>query len=102
MKELAPKSPAERVPVLFDFTDQFSETEAITTAVVTVRGLRGLDASPSSKLVGSPVILGAAVNQVFNNGVLGEVYELRCVATTNQNQILELIGLQAIRDPSDT
>lgn len=104
MKEVTAKSPAERVPLTFDFSDQLAEGESVTgSPVITVRAVRGLDSTPASRLSGPATIAdGSVVQQLFQGGLLHELYEVHCVASTNNSQTLELVQLLPVRDPADT
>lgn len=104
MNPLSPKAPAEKVPVTFDFSDQLADGELIVSGSVTVeaRAVFGYDASPSSRLAGSPAVDSGVVQQLFDGGVLGEHYVLTCTAPTNNSQRLVLVALLPVRDPADT
>lgn len=105
MKEVTSKTPTERVPLSFDFADQLAAGETITgTPTLTIHDTRGLDSvNPLSFATsGSVAINGSIVQQLVTGGKLGEIYQVTCSASTNNNQILELAVLLAIRDIADT
>lgn len=83
----------------FDFTSDLAVSETISTQVVTATTYSGTDASPSSLVSGSASKSGAIVSQLIDasaGGVLGVIYELKCVVTTSAGQTLEQVGYLAI------
>jgi len=77
---IGPIQEDEIKPMLFDFTDE-GVTGAIVSAVVESRLSRGSDPSPSTVVVGSPVIDGLTVRQTIRFQEPSATYLLRCEAT---------------------
>ena len=94
---VSPKDPAEKVPVLFDYTLQLAEGETITTAVVAVTVELGTDAAPAAMLSGGTAIAGAKITQWLIGGINGVLYHLRCTATTSTGATLVLGALMQVK-----
>jgi hypothetical protein len=75
-----------------DFEDKLVTGETLVSVTATLEAIDGVDASASSRLVGSVEITGTAVRQ-FVQGVLEDVtYLLRFTATTNDGGRVVVIG----------
>ena len=91
--------PAKRVgtvyQAVFDFTAQLQGTDTIVSAGCTSVLYTGTDTA-ASILSGSPAISNPQVTQNIANGVVGNVYQVSCRATTAAGAVLELVGFIAI------
>jgi hypothetical protein len=93
---VSPKDPAEKVPILFDYTLQLADGETLATASVTVTTELGTDATPAAMLSGTAIINGAKVTQWLIGGVNGVLYHLRCSVTTSAGATLVLAALMQV------
>lgn len=84
------------VLVTFDFTSLLAATEEIETATVTVQVYSGTDPNFGDILEGDPAAGDAIVTQMITGGVLGVIYILKCLATTDEDETLEMTGYLAI------
>lgn len=75
------KDPAESLVCAFDFTAELDPGETISSVLVSVSLLAGVDPDPAAMLHELPTIAAGVVLQPFRAGVHGAVYKLRCVAT---------------------
>lgn len=71
------KDPSDIITVEFNFT---ADAAAVTAPSVTISVASGVDADPSTMLVGSPVVTGAIVTQRVQGGLNGVTYALQCAA----------------------
>lgn len=102
MKRLHPIDVTEQVPVTFEFIEELAEGEALSTPVVTVTAVRGLDTSPSARLVSAAQVVGSDIVVMFgNNPVRGETYLLECTTQTSNSQKLTTVALLPVRDLAD-
>jgi hypothetical protein len=102
MNEVFYKSPLEEVFVTFDFGQDLATDELVNSATLAVRSVRGLDLTPEDRLSGAVAVNSPNVQQLFVGGILGELYEVTCLAQTDAGQTLELRMIVPIRDPADT
>lgn len=80
------KDPLETITLTFDYT---AAGTTVTSPAVTVRVVKGIDASPQNMLSGSPQILdNNKVLQSVIGGLNGCDYEFRCLATVGANRPL--------------
>lgn len=75
------KDPAESLVCAFDFTAELDPGETISSVLVSVSLLAGVDPTPAALLFDLPTIAAGVVLQPFRAGVHGATYKLRCVAT---------------------
>jgi hypothetical protein len=67
--------------------------ETIQTAVMQIQSLENVDQSPSSRLIGSPQVVGGTkVLQQIGTCVATEVYWICATVTTSAGQTLSLAG----------
>jgi hypothetical protein len=79
-------------PASFDFAQDLTVGETLTTVSTTATVYSGADATPSAILFGAPTVSGKQVVQNTTGGVLGTVYYLFCAATTSLGQVLTREG----------
>lgn len=77
---LSPKTPAEIVPITFDFSEVIDAVTSVIALTLTVKS--GTDASAALMLDGAAQVQGALVLQLLKNGVSGNVYELNCLVAS--------------------
>lgn len=78
--------PDERYAIEYHFYNRV-RTGTIVSATNEITVISGTDASPSSRLSGSPSISGTTVSQVVAFPLINVTYHLRVIATTSTNQI---------------
>jgi phage gp36-like protein len=69
------KDPADVIVGEFNFAPWTS----VSSPVVTITLIEGVDADPTLMLVGSPTVVGGVVRQRLQGGVDGALYGLQCV-----------------------
>jgi hypothetical protein len=73
-----------------NFTDLLAAGDYLTGCVVTVTVYSGYDLSPSSMLLGNPIVGTATIGQVIQQGVPGTIYDWVFLAATVGGKELEL------------
>ena len=84
---------------IFNFSNELATGGTITTAVVTVELVVGIDASPSGLLSGGVTIDSAnklVSQRVAGAGRAGNTYRLRCQATDNSANVHTVAALLAV------
>ena len=76
----------------FDFGQVLAYNETISTATSSIIVMDGVDASPSSMLIGSPAITNTKVNQRLAGGVSEVTYRLIITITTSQGNVVTAVG----------
>lgn len=90
-REFDPADPGEDQVYGFDFVNDMLTGDVINRAVVSFTVQTGVDGSPSSHLVGMPIITPpTVVAQRVENLIAGVTYILQIVATTQQGDTLSL------------
>jgi hypothetical protein len=91
-QDFSPLDPAalETSTFTFDFVNFLGTGETISTATWSIASLLGIDASPSSRLVGTTSVNGTQVLQRIGTGVAGETYRITATITTSASQTLTL------------
>jgi hypothetical protein len=92
-----PKTLQEEDSFAFDFTDLLATGETITSALITIDVISGVDANPSAMIAGSPTIAGAFVSVKLIGGVEGVLYCIHCLATCSTGLKKELKGDLRVR-----
>lgn len=93
----APKPLTEKVERVFDFTSLLGEGEELAAAAVEVDVFSGTDAAPEDMLDGDPIVESPRVTQVFQDGIEGTVYTVRCIAGTCNGQAYSLAAYLDVR-----
>jgi len=89
----------------FNFVNDLPAGEVVSSSAWTCEAVEGTDASASSRLSGSPAVVANddGNNTIAAHRVLGLLagvtYRLRCLATTDSGNVLELHALVACRAP---
>jgi hypothetical protein len=73
-----------------DFTDLLAAGDYLIGCTVTVTVYSGYDLSPSSMLLGNPIVGAATIGQVIQQGVPGTIYDWVFLAGTVGGKELEL------------
>ena len=76
----------------FDFGQVLAYNETISTAPSSIIVMDGVDASPSSMLIGSPAITNTKVNQRLSGGISEVTYRLIITITTSQGNVVTAVG----------
>jgi len=76
----------------FDYTPVMGSSETITSASCVITVKEGTDPSPSTMLIGSPVISGFKVSQRISGGLDGVTYSVQMTATTSLTNIYTIVG----------
>lgn len=93
------KRPAEKVWSTFRFGKGLAPGETVTSVVVGVALVQGVDPTPAAVLDGAAVLLqGARVMQRLQGGVDGASYRIRIDATTSAGQVLALAGVLPVEE----
>lgn len=81
--------PTEQVVISFDFTAGLGDGEVLTgSPAVSVVLVSGTDATPSSRLIGSPSTVGNSVLQMVGTCQAGAIYDFIATITTSASQTL--------------
>jgi hypothetical protein len=86
------KITTENEQFTFDFSTVMASTETISSATSTVQVVSGNDSSPTSILVGSPVISGQLVAQRISGGLDGVIYRIEVSATTSLTNVYTIVA----------
>jgi hypothetical protein len=80
--------PTDQTSYTFDFTAALAAGETISTATCAISVAFGVDANPSSHLVGSAVVSanGANVSQLIGGLLVGVKYRIEFTANTSGSQ----------------
>ena len=99
MKMFSKKSPAETVPLAFDFTADLGVETINGTPTISV-ALWGAvpDPTPNAIISGGVALVGGVAQQKVTGGVLGADYYLTCVAVTSGGRTLALGGILPVRN----
>lgn len=89
---LDPKAPDEDKIYSFDFTRYLLTSESVTGATVTCTVYKGFDPSPQSLISGDPTVAATGIEQLVIGGILNNQYYVKCHASTNLGQELDIIG----------
>jgi hypothetical protein len=89
--KVGPKSPAEVKEIVFDFSNQLGAL-TLSTAAVSARVERGIDATPGNMVVASPVVSSTVVRQRVVGGVAGTNYTITCLATDTSGLVHEVVA----------
>jgi hypothetical protein len=104
----------EKETITFDFGPDLGPNETVVSiASITCSVVEGTDATPSARLIGSPVIgtalppkgsgvANGAVLQFVGTCVAGVLYQLQCVVNTSAGQVLSLRGNLPCANPPGT
>ena len=87
--------------VEFDFGPGLAEGETVDSQELEVRVFSGTDDNPSALLSGSATENGGIVTQRLAPLVEGVTYEVKCLATTSEDQVLALVGKLAVPPATD-
>lgn len=74
----------------FDFSRLLGSGETIVGATWICTLVNGTDASPSSRLSGSPILNGGITTQFVSGLLAGVTYSLQALVTTSAGQTLSL------------
>ncbi len=72
---LSYKDPDEVITLTFDFS---ALTPSVSSPVISISVLSGIDATPNSIVSGSAQIAGGKILQAIAGGIDGVVYKLKC------------------------
>ena len=84
---IGPIDVAETKVIEFPFADEVGAGETIISAVVNITVAAGEDATPTSRLTGSPLIDGTSVYERISTVQDGVTYHLRAIATTDAGTV---------------
>lgn len=88
------KTPAEIVPIGFEFIHIVSEISAIESIAIEV--INGIDPDVNTMLYGAPSLSGTTVTQLLRNGVDGVTYRIIVTVTRNLEKY-QLSGYMKIK-----
>lgn len=91
------KDPDEDVFVTFDFVDILAGDAIVGTPTVTCTVDVGTDAQAANMVSGTATAVAGVVQQKIIDGVAGNDYRLRCVATTAGGRTLVLAMILPVR-----
>src|ERR1700730_13418309 len=87
-RDFSPIYPTEQVALSFDFSPALAVGETIISPVVSVVLALGVDATPTSRLIGSRAVVGSAVVQAVGTLQPGATYDFIATVGTSAGQIL--------------
>ena len=86
------KITTENEQFTFDFSPIMASSETISSASCVIQVKEGSDPSPSSIMVGSPVISGQTVAQRISGGLDGVIYRVEMTATTSLTNVYTIVA----------
>ena len=86
------KVTTENEQFTFDFSPIMASGETISSAACVVQVKEGSDPSPSSIMVGSPVVSGQTAAQRISGGLDGVIYRLEMTATTSLTNVYTIVA----------
>ena len=86
------KVTTENEQFTFDFSPIMASGETISSADCVVQVKEGSDPSPSSIMVGSPVVSGQTAAQRISGGLDGVIYRLEMTATTSLTNVYTIVA----------
>lgn len=100
--DFSPVDPTETVTNTWDFGPWLSVGATLSAPATTCTLLSGTDATPGSRLIGTPQVTASPSTKIAGQAVLqqvstmqaGALYELTCTATTSDGQVLTLYAHQ--------
>lgn len=93
------KITTETEQLTFEFSPILGSSETITSAVCNIEVKEGTDPTPSTVLLGTPVISGTKVAQRVTGGLDGVIYRLEMSATTSASNVYTIVGDMQVLDP---
>jgi hypothetical protein len=84
----------------FDFSQVLSPSETISTSSCSVIVINGVDPTPSTILVGAPVVVNKTASQRVANGISEVTYRLEMTITTSQGNTYVGVGDLPVYDAS--
>lgn len=106
--DFSPVDPTETVTVTWDFGPWLPAAVTASTPQTTCTLLSGVDAAPSSRLIGAPQMVASQVTKVASQAVqqqvsgmiAGATYILTCTVNTSDSQVLTLWAHQRCQGES--
>lgn len=89
-RDFDPADPNESEFYSFDFKNELQSGEAVSSVAFDLTLSQGVDADPTSRKDGSPVIDGTVVRQRLTNLQAGAVYVLRALVNSSAGNELSL------------
>ncbi len=91
----SPIGAEEKVFRSFNFAPGLSNGETISgSPTVTITVLSGIDPTPQSRILNTPVVSGAIVTFLIGTMVANTVYQIMVTVTTSETQVLGLYTTQ--------
>ena len=84
---IGPIDVAETKVIEFPFADEVGQGEVIIGAVVNITVKEGTDATPTSRITGTPLISGTSVYERISTVQNAVTYHLRAIATTDAGTV---------------
>jgi hypothetical protein len=98
---LPPKGVSEVLGVVFNYSRVLSGSETLTAASVTAVLYSGTDTNPSAIISGTPMITSPQATQTVTGGLVGNIYQLTCMATSSFGYTYaQTTLLSVVPDPS--
>jgi hypothetical protein len=88
MRDFSPIYTTEQVVLSFDFSLALATGETLSSPVVSIVVVSGIDTTPVSRLIGSPSISGSVVMQMIGTTQAGAIYDVIATVGTNAGQTL--------------
>lgn len=98
--DFSPTDPGEIEAYSFDFARLLGTGETISSSAWSIVVVSGVDASPSSRLIGSAHVTGSVASQLIGNCLGGVTYLVTATVTTSTGQTLALWSHLACVTPS--
>lgn len=86
------KITSENEQFTFDYSTVMATGETISTATCVVTVQNGTDPSPSSILVGTPVVSGQLAAQRIYNGLDGVIYRIAMTVTSSLSNTYTIVA----------
>lgn len=97
-----PMDPGETRDLSFDFTSQLADCDRVSSATWAISVISGTDATPNTRLSGSPTVSCDSKVTQRHVGLLDDVrYRVTCTATTNNGEVLVLFSHVRGKAPDD-
>jgi len=89
-RDFSPIYPTEQVVLSFDFSPAIAAGETLVTSTVSIVLVAGVDATPASRLIGSPSIAGLIIMQMVGTCQSVATYDIIATVVTSAGETLTM------------